>query len=297
MLEAHVQSTIVGRAGFSPAWRSTVLTHCHDLLAKMSRGELFEDARSDLVYTRAYLEHARAGLSALGSTPIDPGFLQELDPSESAEDLKRWPAHYIRQALMYCEFQKDLDGVLASLDHLVTLQYAMFNGARTLDAATAHARRAHQDGNEEQCFIAEVNLAAVRRWLGDPDAESWFVAALRTPRAQDSEVRRGLERRLPHLLWKTNSTIGQYPRGLDLDLDDALALKFTSPATGEAREQAAVACFAEDNFVLGRLLALQAVGSYLEEGDPGGYARALKLLQDAGAGDKRSYEDPFTLCL
>jgi len=45
-------------------------------------------------------------------------------------------------------------------------------------------------------------------------------------------------------------------------LDDALALKWVPPATGEARERAARARFAENDFVIGRLLALQAIASY-----------------------------------
>src|SRR5262249_54865419 len=86
MLEAHVQSTIVGRAGFSPEWRSAVLTHCDDLLAKMSKGDLPDDGRSDLVFARGYLEKAREALTALGSTPLDPGFMQALDLPKSRKE-------------------------------------------------------------------------------------------------------------------------------------------------------------------------------------------------------------------
>lgn len=285
MLEAHVQSTIVGRAGFSPEWRSAVLTHCDDLLAKMSKGDLPDDGRSDLVFARGYLEKAREALTALGSTPLDPGFMQALDLPKSRKEFIWWPPYYVRQELIARECEGDVDGVLESLDRLVGWQYHTAYGVRTLDAATAHARRARRDGNDDQRFIAEVNLAAIRRWLGDPDAEAWFVDGLRSPRARDPDVRRGLERRLPHALWTTSSeTPDLYPRDIELDLDDALALKRAPPSTGEARERAAAARFAKNDFVMGRLLALEAIASYKEEGDPGGFARALKLLQDAAPG-------------
>ena len=298
MLEAHVQSTIVGRAGFSPAWRPTVITHCEDLLSKMTNGDLPADGRSDLVHARDYLEKARDALTALGSKPLDPGFLQALDLAGSKDEFMRWPPYYVRQTLIAREFEGDVDGVLESLDQLVGWQYHTAYGARTLDAATAHARRARRDGSEEQRFFADVNLAAIRRWLGDADAEAWFVTRSRLRALRSPDVRAGLERRLPYALWATKSeTPGLYPRRIELDLDDALALKWMPPATGEARERTATARFAENDFVMGRLLALQAIASYRDEGDPGGVARALKLLQDAGARDSRSSDDPYRLCL
>jgi len=48
---------------------------------------------------------------------------------------------------------------------------------------------------------------------------------------------------------------------------------------------------------MGRLLALQAISLYREDGDPGGISRAFKILRDAGSRDQRSDEDPFNLCL
>src|SRR5262249_40184411 len=157
-----------------------------------------DDGRSDLVFARGYLEKAREALTALGSTPLDPGFMQALDLPKSRKEFIRWPPYYVRQELIARECEGDVDGVLESLDRLVGWQYHTAYGVRTLDAATAHARRARRDGNDDQRFIAEVNLAAIRRWLGDPDAEAWFVDGLRSPRARDPDVRRGLERRLPH---------------------------------------------------------------------------------------------------
>ncbi len=114
-------------------------------------------------------------------------------------------------------------------------------------------------------------------------------------RKLDDAVR--LERRLPHALWATSSEAGpDYPHGIELDLDDALAMKWTMPPTGAEREHTAVRLFEDNNFVMGRLLALEAIAAFREEGDPGGVMRAWELLRSAGARDLRTHEDPITLC-
>jgi hypothetical protein len=163
----------------------------------------------------------------------------------------------------------------------------------------AHVRRARRVGNDDQLFAAEANLAAIRHWLGDVEASTWFASALQGATAKSPKVRGGLERRLPHALWRTTGSgvRERHPRGIELDLDDALALKWTLPTTGAERERDAARRFESNDFVTGRLLALEAVASFREEGDPGGVARALALLRSAGARDTRAHDDPLSLCV
>ena len=85
-------------------------------------------------------------------------------------------------------------------------------------------------------------------------------------------------------------------RGRELDLDDALAMKFTPPPTGAERHEAAFRFFNKNDFVMGRLVALQAIAAFKEEGDPGGFKRGLDLLISAGALDLRSHIHPADLC-
>jgi hypothetical protein len=140
---------------------------------------------------------------------------------------------------------------LARLDDLVAWQYALGRGDRALDAAQAHVRRARQDGDEDQQFAASANLAAIRHWLGDSiETAAWYAEALKHPRAKQPQVRRGLQRRLPHALWATRSeAVPDYPRGPELDLDDALAMRSAMPPTGTEREQTAVRSFKKNDFV------------------------------------------------
>ena len=171
-------------------------------------------------------------------------------------------------------------------------------GDRALDAAQAHVRRARQDGDEDQQFAASANLAAIRHWLGDSiETAAWYAEALKHPRAKQPQVRRGLQRRLPHALWAIRSeAVPDYPRGPELDLDDALAMRWAMPPTGTEREQTAVRSFKKNDFVTGRLFALEAIAAFMDEGDPGGVQRAFDLLRSAGARDLRSDDDPISLC-
>src|SRR5262249_27217393 len=157
-----------------------------------------------------------------------------------------------------------------------------------------HVRRACQDGNEEQQFAARANLAAIRHWMGDTEEPAaWYAEAQKHPMAKEEHVLSGLKRRLPHALWTTRSdAIPSYPRSPSLDLDDALAMKWVMPPTGNEREQTAVRLFNENDYVNGRLLALQAIVAFRDEGDPGGYKRCLDLLASAGARELWSHTNP-----
>ena len=121
LLEAHVQSTIVGRAGFSPKWRPVVLEHCADLLDKMSKKALPDDGRSDLVFARGYLEQSRDALSGWGAKSFEPGFLQNPDREATDEEFVRWPSYYLRNELIEHEFLGHTVAVLETLDDLVGL--------------------------------------------------------------------------------------------------------------------------------------------------------------------------------
>jgi SIR2-like protein len=298
MLEAYVQHVIIGRIGYAPEWRETVIGLCHDVLAKMDRGDLPVDGRSDLIGARGYFETVRTNLTTLGAAPIAPGFIQALDEFTTPEEYHRWPAHYVRAALIEAEFEGDVGGVLGLLDVLVACHYQSLNGGRALDAATAHLRRARLDGDDSHRFAAEANVAAIRHWLGDRAASAWFEAAGQNPRAGSPETRSGLERRLPHALWTTGGSGARerYERDATLDLDDALALRWTAPPTGAEREQDARRRFDRNDYVLGRLMALEAIAAYREEGDPGGLSRVLQMLEAAGRHDALSGDDPLSLC-
>jgi hypothetical protein len=52
----------------------------------------------------------------------------------------------------------------------------------------------------------------------------------------------------------------------------------------------------KNDFVTGRLFALEAIAAFMDEGDPGGVQRAFDLLRSAGARDLRSDDDPISLC-
>lgn len=299
LLEAYVKDVIVGRIDFVPEWRATVLALCDDLLQAMDRGDLPADGRTDLVNPRTYFEIVKQNLTTLGSAPLDPGFIQTLEWPDTAVQFQRWPAYFVRQEMIQADFEGRTADVLDALDRLVAWQYHAAAGGRALDAATAHRRRADRDGDDDQKFAAAANFHAIRHWLGDStEAIAWFAEALRDPRAGSPEVRNGLERRLPHALWQTKSEANPgYPRGIELDLDDGLALRWTVPPSGAERERAAVGRFEQNDFVTGRLLALDAIAAFREEGDPGGVVRALELLRAGGARDQRSDEDPVSLCV
>ncbi len=295
MLDAHVRSTIVHRGPwYSPCWRPTVIAHCDALLGRMASGELPDDGRSDLVLSRDYLEKYRGVLVAYGTTPVEPGFIHYLDRSKTQAEFDRWPAYYVRQDMIDREFRSDTRAVLERLDTLVAEQFVAGFMAKALTAATAHVRRAQRDGTDDEQFGAEVNLKAIRRWHGDPEAERWFVETLSSPSARDPRVRAGLEQRVPHVLWSSNWTAPMAgSRSVLLELDDALALKWMPPPSGFERERAASARFAQDDFVMGRVLALLAVSAYRDEGDPGGMKRAATILRDAGDHDSRPAEDIY----
>ena len=102
---------------------------------------------------------------------------------------------------------------------------------------------------------------------------------------------------MPHAQWSTEiPTPDPIPRSFALDMDDALALRWVSPPTGAAREQAAEQRFEQDDYVMGRLLALQAIALYRENGDEAGEDSALDRLHRAGTEELRSREDPYSLC-
>jgi tetratricopeptide (TPR) repeat protein len=153
-LEAYVKHAIVGRIGFAPEWRSTVLIHCDEILNAMERGELPTDARSDLVGTRSYFETVKSNLTDLGSKPLDPGFIQRLDLPRSTREFNRQPDYYARNELIHLEYHGEVSEVLHLLDGLVARYFTERRGDRALDAATAHVRRACRDGDEEQQFAA-----------------------------------------------------------------------------------------------------------------------------------------------
>jgi tetratricopeptide (TPR) repeat protein len=297
-LAAYVRNAIVVNIGVAPEWRGVVIEHCDELLRAMERGELPVGGETDLVWTRPALELVKKNLHALGSEPIDPIFIKRLE-QDSGEQYGRWPQYFARQRLVYREFHGDTDGVLDALDELVAREYESQRGSRALEAANAHVRRAQQDGNSDQQFAAQANLAAIRSWLGDTvDAPQWFSQAMSDQRAADPVVRSGLERRLPHYFWDTDEpAAGTFPRGMELDLDDALAMKWQAPPTGAEREQKAVRAFGQNNFVMGRIFALQAIEAYRAEGLPGGLERSYRLLQMAAEHEVRSYVQLSDLCI
>ncbi|GEP61011.1 SIR2 family protein [Reyranella soli] len=299
LLEAYVKHNIIGHIGFVPEWRSTVLTLCDEILSAMERGKLPRDARIDLVDTEAYFNTVKQNLTTRGSRPISPGFMQRLDLHDTDQEFQRRPDHYVRQEMINYEFQGNAAAVLVLLDALVMWQYSAGRGGRALDAATAHVHRARQDGDEDQQFAADANLASIRCWLGDAaDAPRWYAEAEKQHKDAPEVVRNGLKCRLPHALWRKARFMAntRNPRNFELDLDDALAMRLVLPPTGDEREKAAIRLFGQNNFVMGRVLALEAIAAFDEEGDPGGFVRCRDLLQSMGRRDRRSGTHPLILC-
>jgi SIR2-like domain len=298
LLEAYVKHTIVGRIGFALEWRNAVLTHCDDILHDMERGVLPSDSRTDLIGTKGYFETVKRNLTGLGSEPIAPRFIQRLDFETDDSQRARWPEYYIRQDLIYAEFHGELADVLGLLDQMVASHVRSLRGGRALDSAMAHLRRARKDGDDYQQFAALANVSSIRRWLGDRvEADAWYADALNHRYAKQPPVRSGLKRRLPHALWNTRApALPSFPRRRELDLYDALAMKWTKPHTGDECEREAIRCFDDNDFVMGRLLALEAISAFREEGNPGGLQRGFDLLGSAAAGDLRSDRSPLHLC-
>jgi hypothetical protein len=118
------------------------------------------------------------------------------------------------------------------------------------------------------------------------------------PKAKGKHVLSGLKRRLPHGLWAARGgAVQSYHRTPVLDLDDALAMKWVIPPTGNERFQTAVRLFEVNNdFLLSRLLALQAIAAFRDEGDPRGVMRCMGLLAEIAEHDGRSDANPLVLC-
>lgn len=297
-LEAYVRHAIIGRMGFAPEWRALVLSLCDQILGAMDAGKLPSDAPSDLLAPRAYFETVKLNLSRWGNTPLDPGFMERLDFDKTREEFERWPLHYLRQYLVEAEFQRDTREVLRLLDQMVSAHFLEGSADRALEAANAHFRRARLDGDDREQLSALANQAAVRSWLGDKEeAEALYAQALSHPRAR-GRARSGLHRRLPHGLWASKLKAIPVARARDpaLDVDDALALKWNRPATGEEREGAARSLFAANNFVIGRVLAFEAIAAYREDGNFRGANRAWDLLESAARQERRSGYAAIKLC-
>jgi hypothetical protein len=297
-LEAYVKHVIVGRIGFVPEWRSSVRTYCDEILHAMADGVLPSDGRSDLLASRQYFEIVRRNLTALGSEPIEPGFIQKGELYTEGQKCSRWPEYYIRQQLIYEEFHGRTTEVLGLLDDLVAAMFRSGDGEGALEAASAHLRRALQERDDHHEFAARANVASIRHWLGDAtEAPAWYAGALQQRHAEDLQVRSGLERRLPHALWDIEAPrMDDFPRQYALDLFDALAMKRQKPQSGEELERTAIGLVKETNFLMGRLLALEAISAFRDEGDPAGVNRCFALLTAMASRDARSVRSPMALC-
>jgi hypothetical protein len=264
----------------------------------MDRGEVPHDGRSDLLGARHYFKLVQQNLGNLGSQPIAPGFIQRLQGPRDREEFLRWPQRFVRQELIRAEFDGKVKEVLNCLDNLVAWTFRSGPLDRALDMAIAHQRRAQQDGDAAQRFAADANVAAARHRLGDrAAADIWYAVELADPRASDARVRNGLLHRLPHALWGSKDPLAvNPPRDFALVMFDALSMNWTKPPTGHGLERAARSAFDDGNFVIGRLLAHEAIATYREEGDTEGTNRCLALLESAAEQDNRSWLDPYGIC-
>jgi hypothetical protein len=298
LLEAYAKHVVVGRIGCVPEWRPDVLRYCDEILLDMDAGKLPADGRSDLLAARPYFEIVKRNLNSLGSAPLEPDFIQRLQEVPEGKEFWRWPEFYVRQGLIDYEFAGDSAVVLGLLDKLVGFTYLTGN-CLPLRPALAHLRRAQLDGNDMDRFAAEANIAAIRHGCGDTITSSaWYAGALKSPFAKDPRVRRGLERHLPHALWDDSSLprVAGGGQRTEIELEDALALQWRRPASGKEREKAAGALIAQNDFVIGRLMVLEAIAAYRDEGNVRGCQRAYELLRSFAQRDRRSGESPLSLC-
>jgi tetratricopeptide (TPR) repeat protein len=301
-LEAYVKHLIIGRIGFAPEWRNQVLKYCDEILRSMADGVLPADGRSDLITSRRYYQTVKVNLAALGSKPIPPGFIQDLDPERTQEEFYRWPAYYIRQHLIHEEFRGRTTRVLSLLDELVAAMFLSGHGEGAFEAASAHLRRALQEKDEHQEFAARANVASIQHWLGEAtESAAWYAGALQKRRAREPKVRSGLKRRLPHALWSIKAPrVDDFPHYFGLELLDALAMKRAKAQTGKELERTAARFVDDTNFVMGRVLALEAIAAFRNEGDPGGVQRSFALLDNMAQREirsgKRSGRSPMGLC-